>query len=126
MAENTTTTIQRYSDEYTIGFLDLKKGWNYGEGEPTNSIAVTTGLLVKYVLHEYNTVETFPGVQGDVVITSYKNDKDEIEVSCKQDGTIGILQEIGTISRERKLQGYEIIKYMEEDSGWKKKNGNES
>ena len=55
--EENTRTITRYSDEYTVGFLDLKKGWNYGEGHPTNSIAVITGLLVKYVLLEYKTAK---------------------------------------------------------------------
>ena len=68
---------------YLYSFLDLPKGWHYGEGNaPSRELVILVEQLISLLSENGAEVfEVFPGVDGYIVVSAFK-DKQHIDISC--------------------------------------------
>ncbi len=78
-----------------IDFRDnLKKGWDYGEGESFSDETAELALRINRRGKMFSLQsDAFPGIGGNIIVRFYKNEE-VLEISVNHDGTFDILHEI--------------------------------
>lgn len=77
-----------------IEFAELEKGWNFGEGVPSDRVALATAfaILEKIAASGFDHMNAFPGIAGEVRVTAYAG-ADYYEFTVELDGSVTYVYE---------------------------------
>lgn len=93
------TKTQRKLESFKL----LPVGWHYGEGNPIPITNVKLANDILYLLYQfgYTSTDAFPGIDNEVRITAYKDNK-YLEFTVEDDQTITYLLEISDVEQDYK------------------------
>ena len=76
-------------------FSRLGRGWHYGQGLPFSRTTVENARRLSTVAERegFRVQETFPGVNGEILINLYPSEYEEIELTITEEGRIELLVE---------------------------------
>ena len=72
-------------------FIDLPKGWHYGEGRNATETAATMAKKVDSFFtgtEKFRVIEVFPYIDGGIVMSGFYQDYDNISITCKPDSNL--------------------------------------
>jgi len=106
--------------ERIYSFVELPKGWHFGEGVGATESAVKLALTVNSLLAIYQprNVEVFPCIDGGILIHGYKG-ADVLEIQCESDSKVQLAHERdGDLVREIEFVSIDGIEDYLGDLAW--------
>src|ERR1039458_7833127 len=85
------------------GFSYLQEGWHYGNGTPPTDLIIGQAISVNnlFIQVGLTTTNAFPGVDGEIMVTAYK-DEYYIECIVEKNGNYSITAEEKQVEFENK------------------------